>query len=125
MPSQINNTTDILKISQSIRYQKKEYLVILYLDQVKNIQAIEEISYHHTKRIKINYLQLIQSAILYQSKALVLIHNHPSGDILPSPKDVLFTEKIRQLSDLAGIKLLDHVIVTEHSYFSFFEEGII
>ncbi len=54
---------------------------------------------------------------------IFIAHNHPSGNPQPSENDYLFTEKIKQAGELLGIELLDHLVVTSNSYYSFREEG--
>lgn len=66
---------------------------------------------------------------LYAVKSLatgvILVHNHPSGDKKASKQDKEITSKTKNALDLFGIKLLDHVIVTNDNYYSFFEDGLL
>lgn len=57
--------------------------------------------------------------------SIVISHNHPSGNIKPSRQDQELTEKIKHGGQFLDIKLLDHVIVTNESYFSFADEGLL
>jgi len=52
-------------------------------------------------------------------------HNHPSGNLKPSRQDEALTQKIKQAGELLDIKLLDHVIVTNESYYSFADKGLL
>jgi DNA repair protein RadC len=56
--------------------------------------------------------------------AIIISHNHPSGNLKPSRQDEELTQKIKQAGQLLDIKLLDHVIITNEAYFSFADEGL-
>ncbi len=68
---------------------------------------------------------VFKKAISYGATAIILAHNHPSGNTKPSNEDKKITAKIKQGAQLLDIKILDHVIVTENTYFSFADEGIL
>ena len=56
---------------------------------------------------------------------MILVHNHPSGNLTPSQSDVHITKKIKKAGELMDIQLLDHLIVGDNDYFSFSDEGMI
>ena len=66
---------------------------------------------------------VLRDALLTQATGLILIHNHPSGTLKPSQSDINITNKVKKASELMDIKLLDHLILTEDSYYSFADEG--
>jgi len=55
--------------------------------------------------------------------AVILAHNHPSGDPSPSPEDRVITDRLREVGELVGIALLDHIVVGTERYYSFAEES--
>ncbi len=67
---------------------------------------------------------VLRDALLTQSTGLILIHNHPSGTLKPSQSDINITNKVKRAGELMDIKVLDHLILTEDSYFSFADEGM-
>ncbi|MTG97327.1 MULTISPECIES: RadC family protein [Myroides] len=67
---------------------------------------------------------LFKSALDYRATGLILVHNHPSGKLKPSEADIAITKKIKEGGKIMDISLLDHVIITEHSYYSFADEGL-
>lgn len=71
--------------------------------------------------------ELLKSGILSNASRMILAHNHPSGNLLPSGTDVRMTDRIQQVGGLVGIPLLDHVIVggDNSMYFSFREKGLV
>lgn len=68
---------------------------------------------------------IIREAILLRASALILLHNHPSGDPNPSTQDKEITEKLKKLSNLFEINLLDHIIIAGLSYFSFADKDLL
>lgn len=71
--------------------------------------------------------ELLKAGILSNAAAMILCHNHPSGDLQPSRQDVQLTHRMQQVCEMVGIPLLDHVIVggDNSMYFSFEEKGVI
>lgn len=70
--------------------------------------------------------EMLKSTILSNAAAIMLVHNHPSGRLIPSEEDILMTARIKKLCDLIGVKLLDHIIVGPgKEYFSFFQKELI
>ena len=71
--------------------------------------------------------ELFKSAILSNAASMIMVHNHPSGNLEPSKDDTMITDRILKLSGLLGIPLIDHVIVggDNSSYFSFKEKELL
>ena len=67
---------------------------------------------------------VLKHAILVGAIGVILVHNHPSGNLKPSIADKKLTEKLKQAGGHLDIKVLDHVIITENSYFSFADNGV-
>ncbi len=68
---------------------------------------------------------LYQKAISKFTTSIILAHNHPSGNLLPSESDIKVTKKIKEAGKLLDIDLLDHLIIGDNAYFSFSDEGMI
>lgn len=68
---------------------------------------------------------ILQFALLSNATTLIIAHNHPSGNITPSRQDEELTKKIKTAASYFDIRLLDHIIVTSESYYSFADEGIL
>ena len=68
---------------------------------------------------------ILAKAILLGATAIILVHNHPSGNAEPSPEDIKVTKSLADIAATLSIKILDHVIITENSYTSMKEKGLI
>ncbi|MBT8467326.1 MAG: JAB domain-containing protein [Deltaproteobacteria bacterium] len=69
--------------------------------------------------------EILKAAILSNALGLVLVHNHPSGELEPSPEDIEFTRAVQRACELVGIELYDHLIVTDDGFTSFRERGLL
>ncbi|MGL5122827.1 MAG: JAB domain-containing protein [Fusobacteriaceae bacterium] len=69
--------------------------------------------------------KIMEEAFRYKAKSVILSHNHPSGNIMPSKADIDITKNMKKILNMVDIKLLDHIIVTKEAYFSFLEEGLL
>ncbi|HPW26943.1 MAG TPA: JAB domain-containing protein, partial [Tenuifilaceae bacterium] len=66
---------------------------------------------------------IIRAAVEKLASAIIVVHNHPSGNPKPSEKDIAITEKLKQAVDFFDIALLDHLIITDSKCYSFADEG--
>lgn len=102
----------------------EEFWVILLNQSSKPIKTIK-ISTGGVSMVVVDARIVLRQAISNLASGLILIHNHPSGQLKPSRKDLDLTQKLKEGANLFDIKLLDHLIVTDNAYFSFADEGII
>ena len=65
--------------------------------------------------------EIFKEAYLLSASSIVCLHNHPSGDVSPSSEDIKFTKSIMEIGRLQGIPVVDHLIIGEDSYYSFYE----
>ena len=68
---------------------------------------------------------ILKQALMDGASKIILAHNHPSGNLQPSEADKNITNKIKESAKLMDIALLDHLIITQQSYFSFADEGLL
>ncbi len=71
------------------------------------------------------YKNIVEKSIDYKAKSVIISHNHPSGNYKPSRSDIELTQSLKSTLGMLDIRLIDHIIVTEESYFSFLEEGLL
>lgn len=103
-----------------LKDKKQEYFYAVYLDQ-KNYIIKDKLLFIGT----INYSmvhprEIFKEAYLIGATSIIIIHNHPSGDVLPSKEDYSTTNKIIEASNILGIKVIDHIIIGK-KYYSFYE----
>ncbi len=122
----IKSSTDVFRIMQPILSDlPHEEFWVLYLNNSNKVLLKHQISKGGITSTLVDVRLLYKKALELSAVGLILCHNHPSGKIQPSVSDKSLTEKIKTGGLSLDIKLLDHLIVTQKSYFSFTDEGII
>ena len=108
-----------------IKDKKQEYFYCFYLDN-KNCLIERKLLFMGTINRSIAHpREIFKEAYLLSSSGLICMHNHPSGDVSPSMEDIELTKVLVEIGKLQGIKVLDHLIVSNNGYYSFYEEGLI
>ncbi len=103
----------------------REVFKVIFLDARGKILGIEEL-FKGTVNESVVYPREVFSKVLqYRATALVLVHNHPSGDPSPSTEDIKLTKRLCLAANLLGFEITDHVIIGDGAYFSFREEGLL
>lgn len=97
---------------------------ILYLNNSNKVISKFQLSKGGITGTVVDIRIVFKSALEIGATSIILCHNHPSGGLLPSDADKQITRKLKLAGDTMEIKVLDHLIVTERSYFSFVDEGI-
>ncbi len=124
LPStQFRSSTEVATYFSSLEDEPREVLIAMHLDNKHHALSIEEISRGTLTGSLFDPKAILQGALLANAAALILVHNHPSGDPKPSPEDISVTKSLKQLTDLLPIRLLDHVIIGRKSYFSLQDSG--
>ena len=111
------------KLISEIGQEKQEHLVALYLDTQNKIIEQKTIFIGSVNKSIAEPREILHYAIKNMATSLIVSHNHPSGSIEPSREDNKFTETLRGASNLLGVTLLDHLIVTDSKYYSYREEN--
>lgn len=97
---------------------------IVYLNNSNKVLSKSQLSKGGITGTLVDVRLVFKNALEIGATALILCHNHPSGTLIPSDADKQITKKIKIAGDSLEIKVLDHLIVTETSYYSFVDEGI-
>lgn len=121
---QITSPKDVADFMMSqMEHLKQEKFIVLFLNS-KNIVIKKKTIFIGTLNASIVHpREIFSEAIKCASNAIIVLHNHPSGDTTPSNEDIKTTERLRECGQLLGIDLLDHVIIGDHEYLSMVEEG--
>ena len=110
------------KMQQELGHKKQEHLVALYLNTQNQIIHQQTIFIGSATRSIAEPREILHYAIKHMATSLILVHNHPSGAVSPSRNDDHVTKLVKEACDLMGIVLLDHLIVSHSSYFSYREK---
>lgn len=108
----------------SYRDRRKEYFLALLLDGKNRIIKEVQVSEGSLNQSIVHPREVFTLAVRESAAAIILVHNHPTGDPSPSREDLEVTRRLREAGDLMGIKVLDHIIIGDESFLSFVAEGL-
>lgn len=97
----------------------QEEFKVLLLNRANNVLGIYNLSKGGSAGTIVDVKLLFAVALKCNAAAIIIAHNHPSGNLKPSEQDIEITQKIKNASELLEIKLLDHLIITKNGYYSF------
>jgi DNA repair protein RadC len=131
----VEETVELVKITSSkvifdvmqpiIGELPHEEFWIVYLNNSNKVISKTQLSKGGITGTVVDIRLVFKMALEYGATSIVLCHNHPSGSLKPSDADIQITQKLKRAGESLEIAILDHVIVTETSYFSFVDQGIL
>jgi DNA repair protein RadC len=131
----VEETVELVKITSSkvifdlmqpiIGELPHEEFWIVYLNNSNKVISKTQLSKGGITGTVVDLRLVFKMALEYGATSIVLCHNHPSGSLKPSDADIQITQKLKRAGESLEIAILDHVIVTETSYFSFVDQGIL
>lgn len=105
-----------------LQQETKEYFLALHLDGKNRVICVDMVSSGSLNQSIVHPRETFKTALLSSAAAIILMHNHPTGDPTPSPEDIEVTRRLREAGELLGIRILDHIIIGS-TYYSFTERG--
>src|SRR3989344_3950565 len=121
----INTAKDAAAQLTDMRDLKKEHFVVLYLNAKNQLAHKETISMGTLNANLVHPREVFEPALKHSAAQIIAAHNHPSGDPKPSEDDLELTKRLVEAGKMMGIEIMDHVIVSKNSYFTFKEEKIL
>ena len=114
----------ILQRSQKID-QKKEHFWVVGLDVTQEILFIELISLGTSQKTPVDPMEVFSFALNKKAYQIVMVHNHPSGSLMPSEADKSLTHRMIFSGRFLNVPVWDHLIITTQSYYSFLDSGLL
>ena len=121
--SQSRDVADYIRRVYPVEINIREAMVALYLNNSNRTLGYSIASIGGITGTILDIRLVLRDALLTQATNIILIHNHPSGSLNPSQADISITEKVKKAGELMDLRLLDHLILTEDTYYSFVDEG--
>ncbi len=106
------------------RTESKEHFAIMMLNTKNHILGLQTISVGSLTASVVHPREVFEAAILHHSAAIILLHNHPSGDPTPSREDISVTQRLVKVGKMMDIPVLDHIILGSGNFESLKEKGI-
>ena len=105
--------------------EKKEQMRAMFVNNRNKLIAEEQLQYGTVDQVHLYSREVVQKALDYGSSAIIIVHNHPSGNPCPSKEDLNITKNLNNSLKSIGIKLLDHIIIAENSSYSFASHNLL
>ncbi len=121
----ITGSADAAKLMQGrMRYLDREQFQVMMLNHKKAVLGIETVSIGTLNSSLVHPREVFKQAIKRSASTVILAHNHPSGNCEPSEQDLQVTSRLKEVGQIVGIEVIDHIIIGEDSYYSFRENNI-
>jgi DNA repair protein RadC len=122
----ISRSADVYELCQAMTRQRVEIFRVVLLNSRHEVLKITTISRGSLNSTIVHPREVLRPAILASAAAIILVHNHPSGDPEPSSDDVEITQRLTRAGEILGIDVLDHVVVARGGrYASLRERGVL
>jgi len=121
----ITSAEEVYRELSEYVHKKQEYFLAITLDGANHIIEKRVITVGTVNQSLVHPREVFADAICDRAASIIIAHNHPSGQLFPSSADRQVTQRLKEVSKMVGIELLDHVIISNEGYFSFDEEGML
>ncbi len=121
----VQGPSDILPFVRNYAMSNKEHFLAITLNGSHEIIQIHVVSVGTLTRTLIHPREIFMEAIKESASAMIICHNHPSGNCEPSDEDIAATEALLEASNILGISILDHIIIDCENYYSFKENSLL
>lgn len=115
----------VFEMFRDLVLETKEHFICLHLDGKNRINCLDRVSVGSLNQSIVHPREIFKSACMVSAAAILLVHNHPSGDPTPSSEDIAITKRLKEVGALMGIPILDHIIIGDGQYVSFVERGLL
>ncbi|MCA9670472.1 MAG: DNA repair protein RadC, partial [Myxococcales bacterium] len=112
-------------LRRRLAFLEHEAFVVLCLDARNQVIAEVQVAQGSATSVEVHPREVFMPAVREAAAALIVAHNHPSGDPEPSDDDLHLTERLRRAARLLGIPLLDHLVITRRGFVSLAERGVL
>ena len=120
----ITRPADVLPVVADIKDRRKEYFVAVFVNARNQVICREDVSVGSLNASLVHPREVFAPAVGSSAAAVVLAHNHPSGDVTPSQEDIELTKRMVQAGEIMGIEILDHLIVGPQQFLSMKEANL-
>ena len=123
--TRITDAKDVYEELKAFSTKSQEHFLTITLDGASHIINTRTVFIGTLNQSLVHPREVFADAIADRAAGIIIAHNHPSGTLEASRADISITQRLKEVSKLVGIELLDHVILSKHGYYSFSDEGLI
>lgn len=123
-PPQVTSPQDAVNLIRDMGLLKQEVVKVILLDTKNHVIASPQVYQGSVNAVNLRYAELFRAAVKHNAVALILVHNHPSGDPTPSPEDIAVTRQTVDAGTVLKIDVLDHIVIARQGFVSLRKEGL-
>lgn len=124
-PKKITGPSAVFEFLKSLQDLDREKFFTILLDTKNQIIGVEEVSVGISNSSLVHPREVLKAAILSSATSVIFVHNHPSGDPMPSQEDKDLTSRLISACEIIGLQVLDHIIIGYGKYLSFADESLL
>ena len=121
----ITSAAEVYEELKAFSTKNQEHFLTITLDGASHIINIRTVFIGTLNQSLVHPREVFADAIADRAAGIIIVHNHPSGTLEASRADIQITQRLKEVSKLVGIELLDHVILSKHGFYSFSDEGLL
>lgn len=110
-------------IKDKLQHEKREHFVVILLDVKGCLICDQVVAIGTLSNALVHPREVFYPAVRHKASSLILVHNHPSGDLTPSPQDHEVTQQLIEVGQIMGIPVNDHIIISERGFLSMRQKG--
>jgi DNA repair protein RadC len=122
----LRSSEDVFRhFRDDLEKEKREFFYVILLNNKNRKIRDVKISEGSLTASLVHPREVYNPVIRESAAAVIFVHNHPSGDPAPSPEDIEITRRLKEVGDVMGVRVLDHVVIGHDRYFSFSDKGML
>jgi len=114
---------DILPLIQHYGDRKQEHFICVSINGANEVMTVRVVTIGLINKTHVHPREVFADVIAERASAVIVAHNHPSGELAPSKEDIQITKRLKEAADILGLNLLDHIIFNTRGYYSFVENN--
>ena len=123
--SKINGSADVYKlVSDPLKNEIQEKVLLVTLNNANEVKGVHLMAIGSDTAVLFPIKLIARQALMDVACGVIVVHNHPSGNVRPSSEDIKQTERLKSALNVFDISLIDHVIVSDGKYYSFADEKV-
>lgn len=124
-PLKVFNIMKNILANEDVIDKDKEHFWVIGVDTGLKVKYIDLVSLGSLDTSIVHPREVFRLAVMKAVSSVILVHNHPSGNVEPSEEDIELTKRLKKSGEILGINVIDHVIISTGTYFSFSETGLL
>jgi DNA repair protein RadC len=110
-------------VMEDMKHLDREHFTVILLDSKNAVISIEKVSVGTVNSSLVHPREVLKPALEKSATSIILVHNHPTGNVSPSREDVMITKRFEKCGQILGIDVIDHIIIGDGNYRSMKESG--